>query len=128
MKNLWAVAVAAVFLLASCSGGASDLSIVSKSLKSDANVSMAGAPDAGVSVPSSGSIYWVEGKVKNTGTEEVRSVLIAFRITDGNTRFVLTAHVPVVPPGGTADFRTSTEMSHAALRIIDEEPDITRER
>jgi hypothetical protein len=128
MKNLWAVAVAAVFLLASCSGGASDLSIVSKSLKSDANVSMAGAPDAGVSVPSSGSIYWVEGKVKNTGTEEVRSVLIAFRITDGNTRFVLTAHVPVVPPGGTADFRTNTEMSHAALRIIDEEPDITRER
>ena len=128
MKNLWAVAVAAVFLLASCSGGASDLSIVSKSLKSDANVSMAGAPDAGVSVPSSGSIYWVEGKVKNTGTEEVRSVLIAFRITDGNTRFVLTAHVPVVPPGGPADFRTNTEMSHAALRIIDEEPDITRER
>ena len=128
MKNLWAVAVAAVFLLASCSGGASDLSIVSKSLKSDANVSMAGAPDAGVSVPSSGSIYWVEGKVKNTGTEEVRSVLIAFRITDGNTRFVLTAHVPGVPPGGTADFRTNTEVSHAAMRIIDEEPDITRER
>ena len=128
MKNLWAVAVAAVFLLASCSGGASELSIVSKSLKSDVNVSMAGAPDAGVSVPSSGSIYWVEGKVKNAGTEEVRSVLIAFRLTDGNTRFVLTAHVSVVPPGGTADFRTNTELSHAALRIIDEEPDITSER
>ena len=45
-------------LLASCSTPASDLSVVSKTLRRDVNASTAGGMG---DVPSSGSIFWVEG-------------------------------------------------------------------
>jgi hypothetical protein len=76
-------------------------------------------------VPSSGSIFWVEGTVKNSGQEEIKNVTIAFRVTDGRTNLVLSAEVPSVPAGKTVDFRTPVQGSRVELRLVEEEPEIT---
>ncbi len=112
-------------LLASCSGGASDLAVVSKSLRRDVNASTAGGIG---DVPSSGAIFWVEGQVKNSGTDEVKNVSIAFRVTDGRSNQVLTAEVPSVGPGQTVEFRTPVQGSRVELRLVGEEPEITAGR
>jgi hypothetical protein len=112
-------------LIASCTGGASDLTVVSKSLKRDVNASTAGGIG---DVPSSGSIFWVEGQVKNSGADEVKNVSIAFLVTDGRSKLVLTAEVPAVPAGGTVDFRTPVQGSIMELRLVEEEPEITAGR
>lgn len=109
-------------LLASCSTPASDLSVVSKTLRRDVNASTAGGMG---DVPSSGSIFWVEGTVKNSGTEEIKNVTIAFRVTDGRTNQVLSAEVPSVPAGKTVEFRTQVQGSRVELRLVEEEPEIT---
>ena len=114
-----------LLLLPACSGGASDLSVVSKSLQHDVNASTAGGIGE---VPSSGSIYWVEGKVKNSGETDVNGVTIAFRVTDGAQTLVLSASVPAVPAGKTIDFRTPVQVSRTGLRLVEEEPSISAGR
>jgi len=120
--RLLPVSLVLAALLSSCSGGASDLAVVSKSLRRDVNASTAGAIG---DVPSSGAIFWVEGKVKNSGATDVSNVTIAFRVTDGRTNLVLTAAVPAVPAGKTVEFRTPVEGSRVELRLVDEDPTIT---
>jgi len=115
-------AALAAILFASCSGPASDLAVVSKSLHRDVNASTAGGIG---DVPSNGAIFWVEGKVKNNGTEDIANVSIAFRVTDGRSRQVLTAEIPVVKAGGTVDFRTPVQGSQVELRLAEDEPEIT---
>jgi hypothetical protein len=112
-------------LITSCTGGASDLTVVSKSLKRDVNASTAGGIG---DVPSSGAIFWVEGQVKNSGADEVKNVSIAFRVTDGRSKLVLTAQVPSVGPGQTVDFRSPVQGSIVELRLVEEEPEITAGR
>ena len=124
MKLLLVPAFAFTLLLAACTGGASDIAVVNKVLKKEANTSTAGGPDLGMSIPSSGALYWVEGNVKNNGKEEAKNVTLAFRVTDGNTTTVLTAEIRSVPSGKTAGFRTPPQMSHTTLRLIEEDPDI----
>jgi len=118
------LAVVAAWCLVSCAGGASDLTIVNKVLKKDANVSTAGGMDPGMSVPSSGSIFWVEGSITNNGKEEARKVSVSFRVTDGNQRMVLTAEIPSILPGKTVPFRTAVQGSRLDLRLLEEDPDI----
>jgi hypothetical protein len=112
-------------LVISCSNPASDLSVVSKSLQHDVNASMAGGMGE---VPSSGSIYWVEGKVKNSGETGINHVTIAFRVTDGASTTVLSAEVPTVGAGKTVDFRTPVQVSRTGLRLVEEDPEITAGR
>jgi hypothetical protein len=119
-----AVAVFAVFIMTSCTGGGTDLVIVNKVLKKDVNASMAGGTEPGMSMPSSGSIFWVEGSITNKGTEEAKKVTVAFRVTDGNSKTVLTAEIPSIMPGKTVPFRTPPQGSRLELRLMDEEPDI----
>ncbi len=121
IRRLVCVLLAAA-ALSSCSGGASDLSIVSKSLHRDVNASMAGGIG---DVPSSGAIFWVEGEVYNSGMEEVKNVSIAFKVTDGRTSLILTAEVPSVPAGKTVPFRTPVEGSRIELRLAEDEPAIS---
>lgn len=125
MKQLIVVAAFAALVLASCSGGASNLAIVNKVLKKDVNASTAGSPDLGMSVPSSGSIFWVEGSITNNGKEEAKKVTVAFRVTDGNAKMVLTAEIPSILPGKTVLFRTPPQGSRLELRLSDEEPVIS---
>ena len=124
MKQFIAWTACAALVLASCAGGASDLVIVNTVLKKDVNASTAGGSDLGMSVPSSGSIFWVEGTITNKGKEEARKVSVAFRATDGNAKMVLTAEIPSILPGKTVTFRTPTFASRLELRLLDEEPDI----
>jgi len=121
MSRIICAAIAA-FLLSSCSGPASDLTVVSKTLHRDVNASMAGGMG---DVPSNGAIFWVEGKVKNSGASDIANVSIAFRVTDGRSRQVLIAEIPVVKAGATADFKTPVQGSQVELRLTDDEPDIT---
>ena len=123
-RNVLLAVVAFASVLPTCAGGPSDLAVVSKELKKEANVSTAGGSDLGMSIPSSGSYYWVEGKLKNGGKDEAKAVTIAFRVTDGNSKLVLTAEVPTVPPGTTVSFRTPTQASRLTLRLVEEEPEI----
>ncbi|MEW6509745.1 MAG: hypothetical protein AB1428_02165 [Bacteroidota bacterium] len=125
MKHLLVAAACAAVVLVSCAGGASDLAVVNKVLKKDTNASMAGGPDMGMSVPSSGSIFWVEGSLKNNGKEEAKDVTVAFRVTDGNTTFVLSAVIPSIQPGKAVAFRTPPHGSRLDLRLIEEEPEIS---
>jgi len=125
MKRLIAVAAIAALVLASCAGGASDLTIVNKVLKKDANASTAGGPELGMSVPSSGSIFWVEGSITNNGKVEAKKVTVAFTVTDGNAKMVLTAEIPFILPGKTVPFRTPVQGSRLELRLVEEEPEIT---
>jgi hypothetical protein len=120
LRTLFAALLTILFL--SCSNGASDLSVVSKSLQHDVNASTAGGMGE---VPSSGSIYWVEGKVKNSGETDLNHVTIAFRVTDGTSRMVLSAEVPAVGAGKTVDFRTPVQVSRTGLRLVEEDPEIT---
>ena len=109
-------------LLVSCAGPASDLSVVSKALHRDVNASTAGGIG---DVPSNGAIFWVEGKIKNSGSSDIAGVSIAFRVTDGRSRQVLTAEVPEVKAGATVDFRTPVQGSQVELRLAEDEPEIT---
>jgi len=120
IRTLFAALLTILFI--SCSNPASDLSVVSKSLQHDVNASTAGGMGE---VPSSGSIYWVEGKVKNSGETDLNHVTIAFRVTDGTSRMVLSAEVPAVGAGKTIDFRTPVQVSRTGLRLVEEDPGIT---
>lgn len=124
MTRYAAVAVAAAMMLTSCTGGSSDLVIVNRVLKKDVNASMAGGTEPGTSMPSSGSIFWVEGSVTNKGTEEAKKVSISFRVTDGNTSMALTAEIPSILPGKTVPFRTPPQGSRMELRLTGDEPEI----
>ena len=123
LRPLLAALLSILFL--SCSNPASDLSVVSKSLQHDVSASTAGEIGE---VPSSGSIYWVEGKVKNKGETDVTHVTIAFRVTDGASTLVLSAEVPAVPAGKTVDFKTPVQLSRTGLRLVEEDPGITAGR
>ena len=109
-------------LLSSCAGPASDLSVVTRTLRRDVNASTAGAIG---DVPSSSAIFWVEGKVRNSGQEAVRNVTVAFRVTDGRSRLVLSAEIPEVKAGETVDFKTPVQGSIVELRLVEEEPAIS---
>jgi hypothetical protein len=120
--RLIALALVLAVVLPACSGGASDLSVVSKTLRRDANTSTAGGMG---DVPSSGAIFWVEGKVKNSGTTDISNVTVAFRVTDGRSTLVLSAVVQTVPAGQTVEFRTPVQGSITELRLVEEDPGIT---
>lgn len=129
MKSFTTVVPAMLLLLAvsACSRNTDALVIVDKQLMSEANNSSAGGLDGGMSVPSTSSIYWVSGSIKNTGTEEAKKVSISFRLTDGSGKLVVTAQIPSIPAGKTAEFRTPPKTAVLPLRLVDEDPDIRME-
>jgi hypothetical protein len=111
-------------LLGSC-GGKSDLVIVSKGVRSGANVSAAVPDEFAAAVPSTSQLYWIEGQIRNTGTTEVKNVSITFRATDGNTKRLFLAVVEKIPPGGTVKFETERYPSPLQIKLVEDEPEIT---
>jgi len=111
-------------LLPSCSGGSSDLSVVSKTIRHEANVSSAVPSEFSAEVPSTGELYWVEGKLKNTGTTDFDKVTITFRCTDGNTKRLFVAEVPKILAGASVDFRTDKYPSPLEIQFVDQDPEI----
>ena len=120
----WHAIVIAFVVVAGCSGN-SDVAVVSKEVRSAANVSAAIPDEFGGSAPSMGELYWVEGKVRNSGVEEVRKVTITFRCTDGNSRRLFVAVVARIPAGGTVPFATDRYPSPLKITLLEGEPEIT---
>lgn len=115
-------------LLAACSTTPSDLVIVSRTLKGQANVNTSIPMEFGATAPPAGKIYWVEGKIRNTGEKDYRNVQLGFKCSDGSRKIILTAELPLVPAGKTVDFRTQQQSTQASLRLLEEDPDIYYER
>ncbi len=123
MKFSLAVLVSLV-VLAGCTGN-SDLVVVSREVRSSANVSAAIPDEFGGRAPSSGVLYWVEGTVRNGGEADVRNVTITFRCTDGNSRRLFVATVARIAPGATVHFATDRYPSPLAITLLEGEPEIT---
>lgn len=115
--------VLAVTLLA-CGGGNSDIIVVSKGVRSSGVVS-AGVPDefAGAA-GSTRELYWIEGEVKNSGTEPVTKVTITFRTTDGNSKRLFIAEAGPIPPGKTVRYESDRYPSPLRIQLLEDEPDI----
>lgn len=111
-------------ILPSCHSASSDLSVVSKAIRREANVSSAAPSEFAAAVPSTGELFWVEGKVRNGGTTDVVKVTITFRCTDGNTKRLFVAEVPKIPAGASVDFRTDKYPSPLEITFVDQEPEI----
>jgi hypothetical protein len=100
-----------------------DLVVVQSVLKEAADVPMTPG-DFGGMVGSVQKLYWVEGTLQNTGQTEAREIVVRFRCTDGSSTKVLVAQVPPVPAGGKASFMTARLKSPAAIRLLQEPPEI----
>lgn len=112
-----------LLLLAGCTGN-SDITVVSKAVRSAANVSAAIPGEFGGSAPSMGELYWVEGTVRNNSAVEVHKVTITFRCTDGNNRRLFVAEVSRIPAGATVPFATDRFPSPLKITLLDSEPEI----
>jgi hypothetical protein len=112
-------------ILPSCNSASSDLSVVSKAIRREANISSAVPPEFAAAAPSTGELFWVEGKVKNGGTTDIVKVTITFRCTDGNTKRLFVAEVPRIPAGASVDFRTDKYPSPLEITFVDQEPEIS---
>jgi hypothetical protein len=84
-----------------------------------------GIPDEfAQSAPSSGQLFWVEGTVRNTGSDELHNVEITFVATDGNNRTLMVAKIDKIAPRATVPFSTGKSLSPITMRLVDEEPEI----
>jgi len=121
--RIFLCSVTLALVLAGC-GKTSDVVVVGRVMQKEANVSAAIVDEFGGTAPSMGELYWVEGKVKNTGIEEVTKVSVTFRCTDGNNRRLFVAEIERIPPGATVAFRTDKFPSPLQMSIMDGEPEI----
>jgi hypothetical protein len=96
---------------------------VEKNLRSAGNASSAGGM-GGISVPTTSWTYWVDGTIRNQGTEEAKGVQVTFVVTDGGEKIALTADVPTIPPGGEATFKTDQHVTARTLRFTEAPPEI----
>lgn len=109
-------------IAAGCMGGGKDhLVVVEKKLQTQAH---SVGSELGGMATSVESLFWIEGKIQNTGQQEEKNVVIRFKCTDGTTTTVLVARVPHVAPGATAAFKTRRHRSPAAIQMLDEKPEI----
>ena len=119
--NLMFVALMTM-IAAGCMGGGKDhLVVVEKRLQTQAHSI---GSELGGMATSAESLFWIEGKIQNTGQQEEKNVVIRFKCTDGTTTTVLVAQVPHVMPGATVAFKTRRHRSPAAIQMLDEEPEI----
>ena len=124
IKLLCLIVCASLCWLPGCSGDP-EVVVVSKTMHQEANVNP-GIPDEfAQSAPSSGQLFWVEGTVRNTGSDEVRNVEITFVATDGNNRTLMIAKIDKIAPGETVPFSTGKNLSPITLRLVEEEPEIS---
>jgi hypothetical protein len=122
MKQVLTFAAVLALLIAGCTaGGDGDLVVVSKTLKKQAHTV---GSEFGAMATSVESLFWVEGSVKNAGQEEKKNVVIRFACTDGSSKHILVAQVPLVAPGATVQFKTRRFRTPSDIQMLDEEPEI----
>jgi hypothetical protein len=128
MVRFVSVVAVAGLILAGCTIGPKDIVILTKSLKKQGNVNTSVPMEFGATATPAGSVYWVEGTVQNTGEKDYRNVQIGFKCSDGTTKKIMTAIVPLLQAGKTVAFKTQQEATQLNLRLLDESPDIYFER
>ena len=113
-------------MLAGCAGAPEDLVVLDKALKAQANVSTSGLSEFGASGggQAASTLYWVEGRVQNKGSQDYIGVVIRFRAKDSDSNKVLTAQLEKVPAGKTVAFRTTTLQSYATVTLLPEPPEV----
>ena len=117
--------IIAVFIpLSGCRKSTEDIVVVSQALKKDILVSTAVPSEFGTFAAASIPSFWVEGKVRNSGTTDARHVLLSFACVYGSETKVLTAVVDLIPAGKTVDFKTRPLESRFELRLKEEEPEV----
>lgn len=121
------VVLAVCILCASLAGCSKtgDIVVVTKELKSQTMTNMAVPDEFGTFASASTNQFWVEGTIRNNGTEEARNVLVSFKCRQGAENRVLSAELESIPAGQTVSFRTRPLDSkiHITLKE-DEEPEI----
>jgi hypothetical protein len=118
------VFLVAVFL-AGCGRGTSDVQIISKDVRSGANVSAAVPDEFAGAAGSTTQLYWIEGQLHNRGTEELRNVSVTFRCTDGNSNRLFVATIERIPAGATVPYSTERYPSPLTIRLLEGEPEIS---
>ena len=115
-------------LLLGCAEKESAVIIVSKTLKKERAMSTAVPDEFSSFAPASlGYNVWVEGKVKNSGTTDVKNVVLSFGRTEGIEKRVLIAEVKRIPAGKTVEFKTRVSPTKYDPKFSDEEPEISYE-
>ena len=127
MARTTLVLLTGMLFLAGCAGNPPELTIVDKALKAQQNTSTSGMSGFGASGggQAAATLFWIEGRLKNSGTAAFTNVTVQFRVKDtGGTR-ILTAQIPTVPAGKVVAFKTTTLKTYAAVTLLPEEPEIS---
>lgn len=124
MRILFVVSLALALGLSACGKGDTGIVVLSKEVRSSAVVS-AGVPDefAGAA-GATRDLYWIEGEVKNAGTEPVTKVTITFRTTDGNSKRLFIAETGPIAPGRSVRFQSDRYPSPLRIQLLEEDPAI----
>jgi hypothetical protein len=100
-----------------------DVVVLSRSMHQEADVNP-GIPDEFAQSAPSSRLFWVEGRVQNLGSAEVRNVEVLFVATDGNNRMLMIAKIGKIGPGETLQFSTGKSPSSITLHLVQEDPEI----
>ncbi len=114
--------------LVGCGRDGSEVEILSKDVRSGANVSAAVPEEFAGAAGSTTQLYWIEGQVRNAGTEELTNVSITFRCTDGNTKRLFVATIERLPAGATVPYSTERYPSPLRITLLEDEPEISTGR
>jgi hypothetical protein len=99
--------------------------VLTKGMKKDTYTSTAVPQEFGSFSAASTTMYWVEGTVKNTGAEEAKNLVIAFKCVAGVDSRTLTAEIASIPPGQTVTFTTKPMESRVEVKLKEgEEPEV----
>ena len=118
-----------IFLfLQGCTTG-SDLQVVVKTLKKETVSNTAAPSEFGSFSAVSTNMFWIEGSVKNTGSETVKHATLTFKCYAGKDSRVLNAEVQNIRPGQSARFVTDRVESKIDLKLNESEvPEISVDR
>jgi len=122
------LALAALLLAAGCSDRRKDIVIVEKTLQWAGSSSTAIPEEMGSYAVSQNTMYFITGKVTNTGEEEARNVMITFGVRAAEERRSLTATIASIPPGATVAFTTDRLESRIPLKLGDDAPEVYLDR
>lgn len=107
-------------LLVGCSK-TGDIVVVTKELKSQTMTNMAVPDEFGTFASASTNQFWIEGTVRNNGTEDAHNVLVSFKCRQGAENRVLSAELETIPAGKTINFRTRPLDSKIHITLKEEE-------
>ena len=99
-----------------------DIIVVSKEFQRERVDDTAVPLGLGMSSPGAGNQYYVVGKLRNVGLEEVTKVMVSFKCVQGKETKLLTAEIDRIAAGATVGFRTWVYKSVRDVKLLEQEP------